>query len=312
MICQCGPGLKRCVKAPVGSAGACERPRWVVCLGCGVKAPVQCQSGSRAKCGHCSAMKHGDLAAVARSGFDRPGDYHGLLTLTAPGRDVLPWDTDLCGHPADGSVCSGKAGCKVQAVPLAVWHATLPRRWSDFITYLRRWLPGCTVEYMKVYEAQDRDALHVHAEVRITGPVSDRRVRAALRLAARRWGFGKQLDWSPVSSERSKARASGYIAKYITKGYDDFGSVLTCNPDTGELRSKCLRPWSASRSWGDSMRVCRARRLAWWAAQGAAPGGNPGPPAAGVAGGLDLYLNCSTLGPSAGLPCPSDLGPCAM
>lgn len=311
MSARCGCGFTRlCVKAPAGAAGACERPRWSLCTGCGDRVGVQCQSGSRAKCAHCSAMKHGDLAAVARSGFVMDdGSQVGLLTLTAPGADALPWDTELCGHLEDGSECSGKSGCKVQAVPLALWHASLARRWSWFVTYLRRYLPECDVQFLKVYERQHRDALHVHACVRIVGPCTPRRFRAAVRLCALRWGFGRQFDWSPVSSDRSAARAGGYVAKYCTKGYDTLGDVPMLNLVTGELRCGALRVWSASSRWGDSMRVCRARRLAWWAAKGGG-GANPAQPAA--VGGLDLYSNCSTSGDGSEALPHSTAGACAM
>jgi hypothetical protein len=296
-MCQCPKDLKRAVKAPIGSAGACERPRWVVCLGCDAKVPVQCQSGSRAKCGHCADVKHGDLKAVFRSGFDRPGDFYGLLTLTAPGRDVLPWDTDFCGHLEDGSECAGHAGCRVEPVSLAAWHASLARRWSWFVTYLRRCLPECSVEYAKVYELQARGALHVHAPLRIVGPVSERRVRAALRLCASRWGFGRQVDYSPIGDDRSVARAAGYVAKYVTKGYDSLTSVSMLDVHTGELRSQSVRPWSASRHWGDTIRSCRARRVSFWAGAQAATAAAP---ALGAAcSPLDLYLTHSTIEVSA-------------
>jgi hypothetical protein len=210
-------------------------------------------------------VKRGDLKAIGRSGFDRPGDRYGLLTLTGPGKDRMPWDTARCGHT--NGECSGKLGCRVDVESAALWHASLPRRWSWFWTYLRRLLVGCTVEYMKVYEWQERGVLHVHVLFRVEGVCSERRFKLMARSAAARWDFGRQLDvrWISAEDALEKARAAGYGAKYCVKGYDELGRVETLDPVTGELSWSGVRPWSASRSWGLTMKRCRATRAAWWA-----------------------------------------------
>ena len=50
--------------------------------------------------------------------------------------------------------------------------------------------------------------------------VTERRFRAAIRLCAGRWGFGRQIDVQPLSGEdaRTQARKAGYCAVYVTKG----------------------------------------------------------------------------------------------
>ena len=50
-------------------------------------------------------------------------------TLTAPGADLLPWDTDLCTHPL-GEKCSGKKGCAVEWIYLEYYNRTFAARRS--------------------------------------------------------------------------------------------------------------------------------------------------------------------------------------
>jgi hypothetical protein len=288
----------------------CERPTWFRCVWCGGFRWSRCGTGSVTKCAPCAAIKRGDVRAVARSGVpDNIVGMVALLTLTAPGRDVLPWDTDLCGHgPGE---CSGKRGCVVQAHPAMVWHRSLPRRWSWFVTYVRRMCGQ--VEFFKVYEWQERGALHVHVLARLPVGCSGALFRQACKSAARRWGFGPQCDvrWLPAGSVETEVRpgvvarspriaAAGYVAKYCSKGYDSLGHVEMLNTTTGEIYDVRLRPWSASRSWGDTMAVCRQRRIAWHA-HGAGTSGQLADrrAAPGAAGALDPYTGTST--PTVGL-----------
>jgi hypothetical protein len=60
-----------------------------------------------------------------------------LLTLTAPGVDLLPWDTDLCTHPV-GEKCSGEKGCKVEWIYRELWNATAQARASRLFEAAQR------------------------------------------------------------------------------------------------------------------------------------------------------------------------------
>ena len=208
---------------------------------------------------------------------------------------MLPWDRSQCVHGLTER-CSGSLGCVVDADAAAMWHATLARRWSDLVTYLRRELEpmGVGVQYLKVYEPQKRQVLHVHAMVRFSGAVSAKSVEAIVRRHAAHFEFGKQLDmqWIDLSDERQIARKAGYVAKYICKQYGSGAeSVRMLSATTGEVWSKRLRSWTASREWGDTMRSCKQRRAAWWSPigdDGVDPTDPPG------AAGLDLYGLSST------------------
>jgi hypothetical protein len=167
--------------------------------------------------------------------------------------------------------CSGSIGCQVEPLALAVWHAGLGQRWSWFVTDLRR-LTGVQVEFFKTWEVQRRGALHLHSMMRPEGVISDRRFRAAIKLAARRWGFGEQVDIKVVDLADSEqaAKVAGYCAKYASKSADDLVDVRRVNMTTGEFLPVGLRSWSASRSWGDTMGTIRQRRCQWAALQAAA------------------------------------------
>jgi hypothetical protein len=52
-----------------------------------------------------------------------------VLTITAPGEDVLPWDTDQCDHHPSQK-CSGEIGCRVEWIYAYYWNATAQARMS--------------------------------------------------------------------------------------------------------------------------------------------------------------------------------------
>ncbi len=229
-----------------------------------------------------------------RSGFngDRPEGFF-FVTLTGLGADVLPWDTSLCGHSSDGGECSGDQGCKSERYSAALWNQTAPQRWSWFVTEMRRQLKA-DVQFCGAWETQKRGVLHRHTLMWSPG-VTKGRFKAAVRLSAHRWGFGRQIDVQAIrgSDGREMARKAGYCAKYATKG-GDLGVSL--NPETGEIKQGGYRRWSASRRWGTTMRCIREERVRWATANaasgasgtGAATAARPAGGAAGAAGALDL------------------------
>ena len=288
----------------VGDAGPCERPARLYCSLCRSWTGKRCETGRSSRCVSCAAIKLGDLRSVARSGI--PDSHEGLValvTLTGPGKRRLPWDASVCHHAPDVA-CSGPLGCRVEALPAAAWHATLPRRWSDFVTYMRR-LVG-DVQFFKVYEWQQRGVLHVHALVRLPVGVSAKTFVQSVKLCSLRWDFGKpDVRWLPVGqvptelregvppARSPRAAAAGYAAKYCTKGYEELGAVRQLDRSTGAISARAIRPWSASREWGETMRDCKARRVSYWALPGLpARATVPGAPGGGAA--LDPYWNRST------------------
>jgi hypothetical protein len=146
---------------------------------------------------------------------------------------------------------------------------------------------GVDVQYFKAFEAQRRGAQHAHCMFRFVGAATDRRIRAALRLAAYRWGFGKQLkvDVVDLSNELQIARTAGYCAKYAAKSADADRAMI--DTTTGELVTLHLRTWSKSTRWGESMKSIRAAQCAWASAAAGARQGVAVVPPGGEAA-LDL------------------------
>lgn len=238
----------------------CSRPTVLHCDNCDSAIRVPCKSTREDRCAQCGARHRRNVARVFRSGFtqDRPEGFF-FVTLTAGGEsDGLMWDRARCGHsPGE---CSGDKGCRVERVPMAAWNATAPQRWSWFVTEMRRQLKR-PVQFCGSWEVQGRGALHRHALIWCPG-ITRQRFRAAVRLCAFRYGFGRQHDTQAISGgdAREIARKAGYCAAYCTKGGD---RATTLNVTTGELRAGGYRPWSASRQWGQTMKAIRAEQLAW-------------------------------------------------
>lgn len=311
-----GVALRGVVEAPEGvnpwrhagydsaREGWCSRPSIMRNVFTGEWHLSRCGSARPSVCAPCAEVKRMDIAAIGRSGWtDRLTDRGYWCALTAPGKDKLPFDLAQCRH-SSGVKCSGKDhGCVVEADALARWHAELPMHWMHFMTALRKLLnPGLTgppsswpiqVEYFKTYEPQDRGALHAHFMVRVSGVVTHTRFVRCFVKAARQNDFGpvKHCEQIDLSDERQVARKAGYCAKYSTKCADVLPTVRRLSA-AGEVTMGGIRSWSASRKWGDSMKLVHARRCQWarGAAGGSFPDGVgvvPGAPGGGAA--LDLY-----------------------
>lgn len=280
--------------------GWCTRPSVLRNSWTGETHQARCGSARPSKCPWCAEVKRLDIAAIGRSGWtDRPTDRGYWCALTAPGAAQLPFDVSQCTH-SPGLRCSGKHfGCVVEADALARWHDGLPAHWMHFITALRRLLnPGLTgrpsswpiqVEYFKTYEPQVRGALHAHFMLRVTGVCTDRRFQAAYKKAAEQNNFGPQMHCEQIdlSDSLAVAKKAGYCAKYSTKCADVLPTVRRLSA-SGELSHGGLRSWSASRHWGETMKLCKERRRNW-----ATVGGSPAPAGGlgGASGGaaLDSY-----------------------
>jgi hypothetical protein len=300
---------------------ACEWPVVLICVKCGHRRLRRCEATASAVCAPCGKYHKRDVTLVCRSGFkvaDRQYGRFGMLTLTGPGVDELPWHRPSCSH-GPGVACSGNRGCRVDPVAAARWNGLLPDRWSWFMTYLRRDL-GARVEFFKAAEVQRRGVLHLHVMFWVPAGRSDDEIVAAMQRAA--WAdiggvwFGPQLDVAFANDDQDLRRLSWYCSSYVAKTADELPGLMRVDPITGEVRAgraSGIRAWSVSGGWGLSMRRLRLQRRCWarlMAAAGvsraAGDGGLEPALPAGPSAPLDPYTELSTA------PEGVVVGPCAV
>jgi hypothetical protein len=147
-----------------------------------------------------------------------------LVTLTAPGRDVLPSDRTKC-WPGEHH-CSGPRGCRVHWAAAASWNRDLTRRLAALLklarerTRRRHGKRGQIVVLGYVCEAQQRGIFHPHV---ILGyrTAADRAAldtfRGAMKEARGRHGFGTgRKSFSAGLPDRFSPRdAARYVTKYL-------------------------------------------------------------------------------------------------
>ena len=213
--------------------------------------------------------------------------WHGqvcMATLTAPGRDALPWDRSRC---APGKHrCSGTRGCKVVVSAAARWNSTVTERLSGLLDLARERVrrqfgkQAQVVVLGYVLEAHGRGVFHVHLVLGYQ-TAADRAAldtfRGALKDARGRYGFGM----GPRSFDAGEPHRfnAGDAARYVTKylrpdgAKSSFVPLLQAieqlarrDPETG--RSKVLvRPVyvnpKLTQITGVTMGFLRFRRYAW-------------------------------------------------
>lgn len=236
-------------------AGACESPLLAACECCDALRVWSCANHRESRCRPCAARYRRRVFRVADHGLARAGErFRYMLTLTAPSdrahRRFVP------GRRGDHGPCDCSAG-----FDLAEWNGGQGKAWNRLRTALVREYPGLV--YLRSVEVQDRGALHLHVLLVGDVPVDALTVHG-LALAA---GFGCVLDLAPVKGSAGAAR---YVAKYVSKACDQRERVpwhdVRVDRATGEMTDRtdaAYRTWSASRTWGITMReVVEASRAA--------------------------------------------------
>jgi hypothetical protein len=197
------------------------------------------------------------------------------------------WDTERCGHPADGSKCSGPAGCRVKPEVEEQERRLFPRRKRAALNMARteaiRKLKqsGRPVDrealqtlrvMISVTEDQQRGLPHEHIVVGHTTALEIAFAKAffdALPRAARHHGLGFTDRYRYAIAKQGKyeaARFHGYLAKlarYLAK--DASGSEFLLKHH-GQ-RVFYVAAW-LSRLSGMNMTVARLCRCVWAARHG--------------------------------------------
>lgn len=253
----------------------CMRPNLLRCKvdKCGRELVVKCGTTRSAACEPCGLEHRGRVGIVAGSGMRhrvvrrsrQVVSTDGLfVTLTAPGvrqhrigRKGGGW----------GPVCSCTP---VGGVNLAEWNGSAGKRWNEFCKAVRRTY-GADVEFFKGTEVQRRGALHFHAIFKRREGGVLAMTDASVRRLALQYGFGHE-----VKVVRFEPGHAAYVAKYVSKSANDrqrapwsgrkfiVRQVETLDGRRVEMRlsvdtgSPTYRTWSASRKFGDPMRLVRA------------------------------------------------------
>lgn len=250
-------------KATWPKPGDCDRLNYLQCLRCAKWVHTRCQSARSSVCRPCAARHRQRVAAIGRSGAtDLPSGFF-FVTITAPGVDQLPWAEGEAPAELDDGDHVATDRRTVEPRAANAWNATAGQRWSWLMTCLRREVGP--VEFFKCWEFQKRGVLHLHALLRVEHPITRRRLRSVLQSGAVQWGFGRQIDVQHIegTDAATVARKSGYCAKYASKSADQKLAFVVVDDDGELLRRGSVRPWSASRGWGDTMAAVKARQRLW-------------------------------------------------
>jgi hypothetical protein len=166
-----------------------------------------------------------------------------FLTLTAPGEQVHSCPCTVAGEELNSEEAIG------------LWNAEANRRWNRFMIYLRRrdfrWLVDeetgelshskplrlfRDAQFFRVFESQERGALHVHAVLRLVEPIFDdpdglEALEAHIRSVAIVCGFGHMVDVQVLEtdSDEDMVKVARYLAKYLSKTSVAGSYPVTCS-----------------------------------------------------------------------------------
>jgi hypothetical protein len=208
-----------------------------------------------------------------------------LVTLTAPGADLLRWDANKC--PPGEHTCLGRLGCRVDWVKGAAWNATVTKRLGDLLKVARERTrrkhgSAARVDVLGyVCEAQQRGVFHPHLVLGYR-TAADRAALDTFRNALRRkrgaygFGTGRRGSFDAGAPDRfSGGDAARYISKYLRpdRAKTSFVPLLEAinrltprDPKTGRHKH-VVRPVYVStaltRRTGVTMGFLRYKQWAW-------------------------------------------------
>lgn len=273
------------------------RPDWLegnrkLCWGCRRVIPIQARNCGRRWCDAVRPVWGRTVGEVIRAALDAYVQLHAgagrvLTTALTCRHEEGWWDTDRCGHPVDGSKCSGPGGCRVkpeieererQSFP-ARKRAAVKMARAQAIRKLKR--AGYPVDretlrtltvLISVTEDQRRGLPHEHIvcghttalEIAFTKAFFDALPRAATRHGL---GFSDRYRYALAKQGKYEAgRFHGYLAKlarYLAKESSATEFLLKHHGQ----RVFYIAPW-LSRLSGTSMTIARLCRRVWAARHG--------------------------------------------
>lgn len=268
------------------------RPDWLpadrrLCPGCGKDIPRQARTCGRRWCDAVRPIWGRRVGEIVRAALSAYCDLYGgdgrvlatVLTCThRPGW----WDTERCGHPTDGSRCSGPAGCRVRSDIAERERRLFPARSraakkmarTEALRKVKKAGYAVSKEEAKrlgvlilVVEDQQRGVPHEHVVCPHTSALEIVFTRAffdALPRAARHHGLGHVDRYRFVVAKQGRHEARkfhgylGKLARYLGKS-SSAGAFLQRH--AGE-RVYYVAPW-LTRLSGLTMTVARICARVW-------------------------------------------------
>lgn len=243
----------------------------------------------------CPAQAVHYLRDLSRCVRDNLGGWDGqiaMLTLTAPGARVLPWDEKVCAGRGEHKH-SGPAGCRCKRWEAADWNLTVERRLRALTKGAHRAVreSGCggrVTVLARVDERQARGLFHPHIALGIQ-TAADRVALdvfcAYVKANRGKQGFGPDRHGYDVTppDKYPPGHAAAYLAKYVRPDrakqsfvplLRDVEVVAVLNRLTG--RRQVVRPVYVSRVLTArsrvTMRHLRVRRYVFRLWPAASPG----------------------------------------
>jgi hypothetical protein len=148
-----------------------------------------------------------------------------MFSVTAPGRDLYPFDPTHCRHGAEVR-CSGKLGCRVNPAVAAAFNRHAGKWWSELhraaATRAKRKTGYKGKVAARVWEKQKRGLAHVHGVISVGSPAELAWAKAyvdALRELAPAKGFGFVDGWHKVGRKFWPGdQAGAYLSSYFVRG----------------------------------------------------------------------------------------------
>ncbi len=181
---------------------------------CPTPNPYNGANCKRRRCPHCGKGWVASWEAITRINIGALGGRVVLISLTAPGKERLPWS---CGKDHRHA---GSRGCRVKSDYADTWAAAAPGQWKK-LRDAARWavkaagLPTAALVLERVWEPQQRGVPHLHVVAGARTPLeleAAELFHAELLKRAVEYGFGPQLD---VTRPMDAAEAARYLAGYL-------------------------------------------------------------------------------------------------
>lgn len=183
----------------------------------------------RRDCPVCGVRWARDWRRSMEQNLERYGRPVVLISITAPGEDRLPWDTDCCSHRRRHKH-RGPDGCRVQQRPAREWADTVTYRWQKLrqaaAIATERLTGAPPVILERVWEPQKRGVPHLHIVLGYGTPSEiDRAHCFAAQLAERAssYDFGfvdakkdASAPWGRRLRPIAAKEAARYLSAYLT------------------------------------------------------------------------------------------------